>query len=89
MADSVNQVLAISYNTIKTLKDQLSLFDNAIEEIMKTIPHTLTSVKGIGPVYATGIIAEISDINRFKNQAALAKYAGICLLYTSPSPRDS
>jgi len=78
VADSVNQVLAISYNTIKTLKDQLKLFDNAIEEIMKTIPHTLTSVKGIGPVYAAGIIAEIGDINRFKNQAALAKYAGIC-----------
>jgi len=29
VADSVNQVLAISYNIIKTLKDQIKLFDNA------------------------------------------------------------
>jgi transposase len=36
------------------------------------IPNTLTSVKGIGPVYSAGIIAEVGDIHRFKNQAALA-----------------
>jgi transposase len=60
------------------LKDQLKLFDKAIEEQMKVVPNTLTSVKGIGSVYAAGIIAEIGDINRFKNQAALAKFAGIC-----------
>jgi transposase len=76
--DSVNQVLAISLLAIRALKDQLKLFDKAIEEQMKVIPNTLTSVKGIGPVYAAGIIAEIGDIHRFKNQAALAKFAGIC-----------
>lgn len=75
--DSVNQILAISLVAIRTLKEQLKLFDKAIEEQIKVIPNTLTSVKGIGPVYAAGIIAEIGDINRFKNQAALAKFAGI------------
>ena len=44
---------------------------------MELIPNTLTSVGGIGPVYSAGIIAEIGDINRFPNQAALAKYAGL------------
>jgi transposase len=76
--DSVSQILAISLVSIRTLKDQLKLFDKAIKEQMKVIPNTLTSVKGIGPVYAAGIIAEIGDIHRFKNQAALAKFAGIC-----------
>jgi transposase len=76
--DSVNQVLAISYVAIKALKDQLKSFDKAIEAQLKVIPNTLTSVKGIGPVYTAGIIAEIGDINRFSNQAALAKFAGIC-----------
>lgn len=42
-----------------------------------TIPNTLTSVKGIGLVYAAGIIAEIGDINRFPSQASLAKYTGL------------
>ena len=76
--DSINQVLAISLVAIRALKDQLKLFDKAIEEHMKVIPNTLTLVKGIRPVYAAGIIAEIGDIKRFKNQAALAKFAGIC-----------
>jgi transposase len=76
--DSVNQVLAISYVAIKALKEQLKSFDKAIAEQFKLIPNTLTSVPGIGPVYAAGIIAEIGDINRFKNQGSLAKFAGIC-----------
>lgn len=37
----------------------------------------MTSIKGIGPVLAAGIIDEISDIKRFDNQNALAKYAGL------------
>ena len=45
--------------------------------MMKGIPQTLTSVKGIGPVYAAGLIAEIGDIHRFDDHHALAKYAGL------------
>ncbi len=75
--DSVNQVLAVSYVAIKALKDQLKALDKAIEEQFKLIPNTLTSVKGVGPVYSAGIIAEIGDIHRFKNHAALAKFAGL------------
>ena len=37
----------------------------------------MISIKGIGPVYSAGIVAEIGDIHRFKDQAALAKFAGI------------
>nr|WP_256218317.1 IS110 family transposase [Bacillus sp. MUM 116] len=41
---------------------------------MKGITQTLTSVKGIGDVYAAGLIAEIGDIKRFKDHHGLAKY---------------
>ena len=44
---------------------------------MEAIPNTLTSIKGIGPVYSAGIISEIGSIKRFKDQASLAKYAGL------------
>ncbi len=37
----------------------------------------MNSVPGIGPVLASGIIAEIGDVSRFKNEAALAQYAGL------------
>ncbi|MDO5399021.1 MAG: IS110 family transposase, partial [bacterium] len=56
---------------------QIKAFDKAIQEQLKLIPNTLETIPGIGPVYAAGIIAEIGDINRFDNQAALAKYAGL------------
>jgi len=77
VTDSVNQVLAVSFLAIKAYKEQLKIFDKAIEEQLKLIPNTLMSIKGIGPVYAAGIVAEIGDIYRFKDQAALAKFAGI------------
>lgn len=75
--DSVNQVLSVSINSIRALGSQVKQLDKAIAEQMELIPNTLTSIKGIGPVYSAGIIAEIGDINRFPNQAKLAKYAGL------------
>lgn len=75
--DSVNQVLSISISSIRAMEQQIKAFDKAIAEQMALIPNTLTSIKGIGPVFSAGIIAEIGDINRFPNQAALAKYAGL------------
>lgn len=75
--DSVNQVLSISISSMKALESQIKAFDKAIAAQMELIPNTLASVGGIGPVYSAGIIAEIGDINRFSNQAALAKYAGL------------
>ncbi len=75
--DSVNQVLSLSISSMKALEFQIKEFDKAIAAQLVLIPNTLQSVKGIGPVYAAGIIAEIGEINRFPNQAALAKYAGL------------
>ena len=75
--DSVNQVLSISISSMKAMESQIKEFDKAIVAQMELIPNTLTSIRGIGPVYSAGIIAEIGDINRFPNQAKLAKYAGL------------
>ena len=75
--DSVNQVLSISITSIKALETQIKEFDKAISAQMELLPNVLTSVPGIGPVLSAGIVAEIGDINRFENQAGLAKYAGL------------
>lgn len=77
IVDSVNQVLALSIISMRSLKEQIKSFDKAIELQLHSIPNTLTSVKGIGLVFSAGIIAEVGDIKRFSNQAALAKYAGL------------
>ena len=75
--DSVNQVLSISITSIKALEAQIKEFDKAIAAQMQLLPNVLISIPGIGPVYSAGLMAEIGDINRFENQAQLAKYAGL------------
>lgn len=77
IVDSVNQILALSIISMRSLKEQIKSFDKAIERQLQSIPNTLTSVKGIGLVFSAGIIAEVGDIKRFSNQAALTKYAGL------------
>ena len=75
--DSVNQVLSISITSIKALEAQIKEFDKAIAAQMELLPNVLISIPGIGPVFSAGIMAEIGDINRFQNQAQIAKYAGL------------
>lgn len=77
MVDPVNLALRCSLNTIKFLESEIKHLDKAIAKLMKDVPQTLSSVDGIGDVLAAGIISEIGDIKRFKDQNALAKYAGL------------
>jgi Transposase and inactivated derivatives len=77
MADAVNLAMASNIRVIRSLQEQAKSLQKAIEEHLATIPQTLTSVPGIGPLFAAGLISEIGDIQRFPNQKALAKYAGL------------
>jgi len=77
IADSVNQVLSISVSSIRAIQSQIKALEKEIEKQISTIPNTLTSVRGIGPVFSAGIIAEIGDINRFKDHPSLAKFSGL------------
>lgn len=77
MADPVNISLATTLSVIKHLESEVKKLDKEIAKIMKGISQTLTSVKGIGPVFAAGIIAEIGGIERFRHHNLLAKYAGL------------
>ena len=77
MADPVNLSLSVMLSVIHTMEKEIHKLDKEIEKIMKSIPQTLATVKGIGPVFAAGIIAEIGAIKRFDNHNSLAKYAGL------------
>jgi len=59
------------------MEAEIKKLDKEFAKLMQGIPQTLTSIKGIGPVYAAGIIAEIGDVERFSNHNALAKFAGL------------
>lgn len=75
--DSLNQLLAVRLVGIRSLQHQIKDLDKAISSYMQLFPDILSSIPGFGPVYSAGILAEIADIRRFNNHAALAKYAGI------------
>ena len=79
--DSVNIVIKACFENISALEKSLKTIESSIQKQVKIFfknEYTiLTSIDGIGPVIAAGIIAEIGDINRFKNDDALAKFAGL------------
>lgn len=80
--DSLNVAIASSINIIKCLESQVKDIDEAILKTVKGLCpdayNILLSIRGIGPVYAAGIIAEIGSIDFFNSDAGLAKYAGLC-----------
>jgi hypothetical protein len=78
-AGATRLVLSVSLTNIRTLTRHLKEVDAAIASELKAIPLAtcLLSVPGLGPVYTAGLLAEIQDIHRFQDQAALAKFAGL------------
>lgn len=77
VANSVNLAMASSIRVIRVIQEQLNSLKKAIEDHLKAIPQTLDSVPGIGPIFASGILAEIGDIRQFKNHPQVAKFAGL------------
>ena len=77
MKNSIDVTLNMTLHNIEFFKSQVKKLDKAIAQEMKAISQTLTTIPGIGPVWGAGILAEIGDIARFRNEAALAQYAGL------------
>jgi len=91
--EPITFALASSLNLINCYQKELKLIDKAIEKnirgFQKNAYISLTSIPGIGPVFAAGIIAEIGDIKSFKNNDALAQYAGITWSRNQSGPKNS
>lgn len=77
--NSIDIVLGTSIQSIRSIQAQLKELDKAIARILEGISDAkcLRSIPGIDLVYTAGILAEIGDIERFSDQAAVAKYAGL------------
>lgn len=79
VANSVDVVLSVYAEEIKAFQKMIKDLDKSIEKVVKVTDdeQILRSIPGIGPVYAAGILAKIGQIDRFDNEAKLAKYAGL------------
>jgi transposase len=79
--EPLNISIASSFNVINALETEIKAIDKAIDKAIKGINTTeyqsLISIPGIGPVFASGILAEIGSITSFGSNDALAKYAGL------------
>ena len=84
MYEPLTVSLASSFNCIQTYQKEITLIDQAIEKCINGMnPNAfiiLKSIPGIGPVWASGILAEIGDIFAFHSSDAVAKYAGLTWL---------
>ena len=80
VANSLNFVVKSCLENIKVLERQKKAVEKAIEHEIKSFQNEytcLSSIKGIGPVIAAGIISEIGGISRFDHDNALAKFSGL------------
>jgi transposase len=78
LSESVDLAVRLNLQHITQLERLRTQLDRAIGEQLAAHPNTLTSIPGIGSVYAAGIVAEIGDITRFGgNEAKVAKMAGL------------
>jgi hypothetical protein len=77
LQEPLRLVLGTTLATIRTLQMQLKTLDKTIAQELAAIPQTLASVPGLGPVWTAGLVAELGDISRFDDEAAIAQFAGL------------
>lgn len=62
---------------VKSNLNELTAIDEQIAKLLLEFDYPLTSMKGIDTLTEAKLIAEIGNINRFKNASSLARYAGV------------
>jgi len=77
MEDTVSVALSMTIENIRFLENQCKKIDNSIARELKAIDQTLTTIPGIGPALAAGIVSEIGGVKRFPSEKSLAKFAGL------------
>jgi transposase len=91
MDESIDIVLGVLVREIRALKEIIDDIEKAIIALVEVIPEfqCLTSIPGVGLVYAAGMLAEIGQIERFEDQTKLAKYAGLSWKRSQSGRRES
>ena len=73
--------IASSFNCINAFEAEVKKLNKAIEKAIRGFNtneyQSLISIPGIGPVFASAILAEIGSIKAFSSHDAVAKYAGL------------
>jgi transposase len=70
-------ILTNTYENIKYFQGKIKSIDEVIEKEYQRSRNTLTSVPGIGMVFAAGITGEVGDIAHYPSEKHLASFAGL------------
>lgn len=62
---------------IELYDNEILSIENKIDEIMNELKPKCASIKGLGNIITSSIIAEYGDISRFKSADAMLAYAGL------------
>lgn len=76
---------------LEQLEGDVSAAEREIARIAEALPEValLQSMPGIGPVYASVIVAEVGGIARFPDGDKLASYAGVAPVKSQSGKKDS
>jgi hypothetical protein len=73
--------IASSFNCINAFESEMKKLNIAITKAIRGFNtneyQSRVSIPGIGPVFASGILAEIGSVKAFRSHDAIAKYAGL------------
>lgn len=75
--DSFKLELSLLLKQLDFLSEQITIVEKEIEQLMETVPSTLTTLPGVDTILAAALLSEIGDITRFKTSAQLVSFAGI------------
>lgn len=59
------------------LEEQISRAEKKITHLLNEVEPLILTIPGISVTLGSQIVAEIGDVNRFKNAASIVKYAGL------------
>ncbi|MEE1274120.1 MAG: transposase, partial [Olegusella sp.] len=62
---------------IEYLEGEIAKLDRVVSEMLRKVEPLVLTVPGVGATVGAQIVAEIGDVSRFRNAAALVSYAGL------------
>lgn len=75
--DAASFQIKATVSQIEFLNAQISKAETQIKDLLMELEPLIVTIPGISVATGAQIVAEIGDVHRFKNAAAIVKYAGL------------
>lgn len=77
LKEPVHQILSLTLQDIRYLQGQIRAVDRLIAREPLARQNRLLSIRGMGPVFSSGILGELGDVHNFPDDDAAAQFAGL------------